>query len=288
MSLTVIENQYREADGTWSFALGRPDPALAPFVGQFFEVNGVLNHSREKVFPKGDVVILFNLGRPQRLLANEDFALVREFEDAWISGQHNRHLITESPAGSWMCGVRLSARGAFRLIGESPAALANRVVGLEEVFGPRAESLVDAMRSASSPRDRFELLARLMRRRLADAPDWDPAVSWAVDALGRSQGGAPIAYLAEEIGWSRQRLHSRFIDAVGLSPKAFARVLRFQEAVQAIGGDDHPDLAAIAVQAGYYDQPHFNRDFRDFTGLTPVEYVQTRVGGTDFGFARLD
>ena len=89
--------------------------------------------------------------------------------------------------------------------------------------------------------------------------------------------------LAAELGWSRRHLAARFRDEVGVSPKALARLLRFERALELLGTRT---LADIAYECGYYDQAHFNRDFRAFAGATPGELLARRLpdgGGVTAG-----
>ena len=98
---------------------------------------------------------------------------------------------------------------------------------------------------------------------------------WSWQRLLNSDGAVPVASLAEEVGWSRRHLAARFREHVGLPPKALARILRFERAAERLRRG--ADLADAALDSGYYDQAHFNRDFRAFAGLTPTEYRVTSV-----------
>jgi AraC-like DNA-binding protein len=89
--------------------------------------------------------------------------------------------------------------------------------------------------------------------------------------LELSDGAVPIGELAAELGWSRRHLAVRFREELGMAPKALARLLRFERAVKRLRAGD--ELADLALDAGYYDQAHFNRDFRAFAGTTPTQYL---------------
>ena len=100
---------------------------------------------------------------------------------------------------------------------------------------------------------------------------WRSELEWAWERLLESDGAAPIGALAAELGWSRRHFAVRFRDELGMPPKALARLLRFERAVKRLRAGD--ELADLALDAGYYDQAHFNRDFRAFAGTTPTEYL---------------
>jgi AraC-like DNA-binding protein len=86
-----------------------------------------------------------------------------------------------------------------------------------------------------------------------------------------------FAELARDAGWSRRQFTARFTRAAGLPPKTFARVLRFQRAKALLAAAGGPSLSEIALDCGYYDQAHLNRDFRAFAGCTPTELMARRL-----------
>lgn len=84
----------------------------------------------------------------------------------------------------------------------------------------------------------------------------------------------PIAHIAEEVGWSHKHLITRFTNHVGLPPKTAARITRFDRArCQLLDEKPRLPLQEIATDRGYADQSHLNRDFREFTGVTPTQYL---------------
>ena len=112
-------------------------------------------------------------------------------------------------------------------------------------------------------------------------------LAWAWRRLSDSRGGVEIGALAGELGCSRKHLIARFREQVGLPPKTIARILRFREGALDLqnGGGDR--LAEVAQDCGYYDQAHLNRDFREFAGLTPTEFLDRRLPGGRHGRRRL-
>jgi AraC-like DNA-binding protein len=119
---------------------------------------------------------------------------------------------------------------------------------------------------------RFELLDSVFIHAASDGPEPDAEVAFAWRQLYRTRGTAIIGEILTEIGWSRARLAKRFRGQVGLTPKAAARVLRFEGAVELLARQ----AAWIASACGYYHQAHFNRDFLEFAGCSPTEWITAR------------
>jgi AraC-like DNA-binding protein len=149
--------------------------------------------------------------------------------------------------------LKLTPLGAYRLFGVPMSELTNEVVDLTELAPLRPDHL-------------DEDLLRLADRGPAPAPE----VAWVWRRLQDAHGDLPIAALAAEVGWSRRHLVNRFHAQVGLPPKTVARILRFEELLRRL---PTATSAATAVACGYYDQAHMNRDFREFAGTTPGEYL---------------
>jgi transcriptional regulator GlxA family with amidase domain len=131
-----------------------------------------------------------------------------------------------------------------------------------------ADELTERLRESPSWPDRFALVERFLLRRLEEARSPSREVEWSWHELRRTAGRASIRELADEIGWSHRRLIARFREQVGLAPKAVARVMRFDRAVQALRSPARA-LADVAYESGYFDQAHMNRDFRELGGTTP-------------------
>jgi AraC-like DNA-binding protein len=132
---------------------------------------------------------------------------------------------------------------ARAVLGVPLDTLANRVVPLDEVLGD--PSLAERVHDAGSWPERFRVLDNLVLRRLADADGRDAGVVWAWRQLTATHGRSAIGTLAAELGWSRKRIVARFRDEVGVTPKTFARLVRFERAV-----DQRPDTGNFFPRHG--------------------------------------
>jgi len=195
----------------------------------------------------------------------------------FAAGLHESFTFAESIGPSDGLQVNFSALGA-RLFFQGPLhELTNRIVAIEELLGRQAESLLDELDDARTWDARFEIVDRLIERRVSDARlPCDPLV-WAWRQLVQSQGRVRINFLVERIGWSEKTFVKRFRSELGLAPKSFERILRFSRAYRALVTSDGPRLTDIAYDAGYYDQAHFTNEFHAFAGVTPIELMANRL-----------
>ena len=167
----------------------------------------------------------------------------------------------------------LTPLGVRVLFGLPAGELANTVVELGTLLGPVAGELVERLRAASTWTDRFleldAILSRTARQRDGPAPE----LRWAWQRLTTSHGRVEVASLASEVGWSRRHLSARFRREFGLTPKVAGRVMRFEVAHRLLRTPHRPGLADVAVRAGFYDQAHLHREWRELAGCTPSRWL---------------
>ncbi|MEU1348370.1 helix-turn-helix domain-containing protein [Streptomyces sp. NPDC005795] len=164
--------------------------------------------------------------------------------------------------------VRLSPVVARTVLGESPADLAGAMVVLGDLWGREASRAREQLGEASSWEERFALTDALLARRRGGRSPVDPEVAWAWDRIVVSRGLVRVGRLADELGWSRKRLWSRFHSQIGMPPKRAARLVRFDQAAHRLVAG--VGVAEVASAGGYFDQSHLHRDVMTYTGLTPA------------------
>jgi AraC-like DNA-binding protein len=167
--------------------------------------------------------------------------------------------------------VELTSAGALGLLGDV-TDYNDSVVPLEDALGRDGTRLVEQLADAPSWEARLDLLDTSFAG--CELPSLAPEVIWLRRQLVASQGQARVEPLLDETGWSRRHVTERFRRQLGISPKAYARLLRFQHATVLLM-EDRPgrSLADVAMAAGYYDQSHLNRDFAALAGMTPATYA---------------
>ena len=177
-----------------------------------------------------------------------------------------------------LLGVRFRPGGALPFLRVPLNQLTDKHVALDALWGGAADSLADAV-AAAPPGDRVTVLERMLLAGFRQPRLDDDLILRAVTLMRRTRGGIGIRAAAQALGTGERRLERAFDLAVGLSPKRFARVLRFLGAVREIGRLAARPLAAVAFDSGYSDHPHFIREFKRLAGVTPAQYAtERRVG----------
>jgi AraC-like DNA-binding protein len=283
---TARVSRHESEIGWWKMVSESAAPRLRQHVlGYCGYEEETVGFTRRRELPSGEVVLIVGFGPELRTtypqLAPGRAATHRSF----VAGLHDTHCFVETPGDQAGIQVNLTPLGAHLLLGLPMHELTNRVVDLDDLLDAEGELLVEQLHDAPDWQARFELLDRTLVRRLDAARPASPDVAWAWRRLVESAGRLPVGELCEEVGCSRKHMLRRFNEQIGVAPKTFARVLRFQRAVHMLGHRDgaswvdERELGAgrrmswgeIALECGYFDQAHMNRDFRQFAGASPGE-----------------
>jgi AraC-like DNA-binding protein len=267
--------RHQSESGAWEAVLGTPDARLRGHVhGRYTGwVENTAQTIRRREVPKPFVPVILNFGADFGVLSPGNASGGIEDFGSFAAGLHDGAALVESVGASHCLQVNLTPLGAYQVFGRSMADLANRTVDLGDILGAGGRRLVRRLHDAAGWEERFVLLESFLAARIADARPPTPAVAWAMGRLERSRGGVAVGALAREIGCSRRRLIAQFREQVGMTPKTVARVLRFNHAIGLLAAPNGTSWAALAQDCGYYDQAHFNRDFRALAGCTPGEYL---------------
>jgi AraC-like DNA-binding protein len=191
---------------------------------------------------------------------------------AFVMGAHGASTVLEGSCAPSYLEVLLAPLGAYTLLGLPMDELSGQTVDLVDVLGPDGRRLGEQLRETPTWRQRFALVDRFLLRRLAVGPRPAPEVGWAWERLVATGGAVPISRIADEVGWSHKHLIARFLEQVGLRPKLAARLVRFDGVWRRLDERRPLDWGQVAADAGYADQAHLVRDFRQFTGTTPTEF----------------
>lgn len=235
--------------------------------------------SREFILPSGEMHLVIRLsGPPIRIFENSGDLAGQSLGYAVVGGARAAFYAKDVPAASQAIGVQLLPGAAQALLGLPADEVAGQHVRLDDLWGQGAARMREQLLAAASPAKRMWLIQTLLLARLRQVPA--PAKPAITCALAQLKAGIGVRETVAQSGYSHRHFIHQFSQAVGLPPKLYGRVQRFQRALglmQRCGTAQVPGLPDVALGAGYSDQPHFNREFRHFAGLTPEQYLRTPV-----------
>jgi AraC-like DNA-binding protein len=239
-----------------------PAPALRGVVDRAADFHERATPRRRVESPLAGVVLIVSLG--------PDMEIDGRRIGSFVAGVWDRPTVTGHLGEQAGYQLYLDLLGARRLLGVPGGELGNRLVALEDVVGRFGAELAERLADARDAGGRHAMAQRLLASRLASDLTTPPEVQYAVARLRATRGAARVDALASEVGWSRRHLTARFREEVGLPPKALGRLIRVEHAARRVRAGDA--LGDIAYDAGYADQSHFNRDFRELVGCRPTEF----------------
>ena len=288
-----------------------PVPVLRPFIERYvgYRQAGVAP-GRHRGLPSPYLTVIFTLDDPLVLAEHPDPRQPPGSYRTLVGGLHTSPALITHPGRQSGIQLLLSPLGARALLGMPAGELVNIDVEGPEVLGSVADRIGERLREAPDWPGRFAVLDQMLASRLAAGPA-GPAVSTEAGAevglawsrLMSAGGRCSVSGLADETGWSDRHLRGRFRDETGLTPKAAARVIRFDRARRLLqhraaagtglpahraaggtalpglpahrdaGGTALPALADLAADCGYYDQAHLAREFRELAGCPPSAWL---------------
>jgi AraC-like DNA-binding protein len=166
--------------------------------------------------------------------------------------------------------------GAYPFFGPSAAAFRDTAVSLEDIWGAEAERLQQRLVQAATHADMFRILSEVLAAAAPRALENHPAVSLALNEAERRPHGTSVASLARAADLSSRRFIELFTREVGMTPKLYLRMVRFERLLRDIFPHASVDWAETAADYGYYDQSHLIRDFHAFAGMAPSAYLARR------------
>lgn len=254
-----------------------PGPPLGKFIERFWHCSDAPPHPRERILPNGMIELVINLRDDEiRIYDPTPDGRCRRFSGAVLSGTYSRSFVIDPQVHASILGVHFRPGGAFPFLGIPIGELADTHLDLETVWGPAARELQERLCEASTPAARFSLLEAALLARWRGAPRRHGAVAIALEAFEWPGDEVRICELSRRVGLSQRRFIQVFTAEVGLTPKRYSRVRRFQRTLERVKHTPFPDWARVAADCGYYDQSHLIHDFHAFSGFRPADFQRQR------------
>ena len=235
-------------------------------------------HALERILPSGAAQLIVNLKEDQTRLYDADCPhRCVATSGSVLSGVQSRFQIIDTSEQEYVAGVAFKPGGTVPFMRAPAHETRNLDVPLEALWDHRCTSILrERLLASVSLEAKLDVLEAALRE-MWRPPGLHPAVAYALAAFDRVPLATNIAAVTDAIGLSAKRFIERFKMEVGITPKVYCRVRRFQRALTMATRGRRVEWTRVALDCGYFDQAHFNHDFRSFAGLTPGAYQSART-----------
>jgi AraC-like DNA-binding protein len=257
-----------------------PRRPLSDFVELFWYYEGYYQpHAMERILPTGTMELVVNLADsvtrvydrndPERFEMSRDGCL--------LAGTQTEFMVIDTACQQSVIGVHFKPGGAFPFFKMPASELQDQLVPLDAVWGSDSSDLRDRLLEAPTPDAKFWVLETILMAQARRPLARHAAVDYALGELRAVHHNRTVSELTDKIGLSARRFIQLFNQEVGLTPKLFCRIQRFQRVLRTIARTKDVDWSDIALGCGYFDQAHFIHDFKAFSGLNPTAYLANRT-----------
>jgi AraC-like DNA-binding protein len=220
----------------------------------------------QKIIPDGFPEIIFHYGDPYRIKLDEQWELQ---SPSLFAGQLTKYFYMENSGRSGMVGIKFKPSAVAYLFNLKMSQFTDNVFALTDVIGEKLRSLENGLRAT---RDRTHMIA-LLNKELGEinTPRKENSIDKAINLIFLTHGMISVAEIYNQVKITERQLQRLFDDHIGLSPKFYSRVVRFSYIFQ-LAKDKKLSWSEVGLESGFYDQPHFIRNFKAFTGEDPTRY----------------
>jgi AraC-like DNA-binding protein len=253
----------------------KPSAPLDRFVEVIWVmVSGPSPHTKERLLPDGSVEFVFDLNEGAfPIFSRENLDRREIFRGNVLCGPHSQPFAIDTSVGTSVAGIHFKPGGARPFLNLPFGELHNTHIWLDSLWGQAATNRVrEQLLEAKTPESKARVLEQTLLA-AAPVPSRHPAVAFALNEFRMLPEAQKISDVTEKIGLSARRFIDLFRNEIGLTPKLFCRVRRFQKVLRQISAGQPIDWTDLALKCGYFDQAHFIHDFRAFSGINPSTYT---------------
>jgi AraC-like DNA-binding protein len=231
------------------------------------------NPQRQRIIPDGCIEMIFILGENVKRYTRGDEFIIQP--RAMVLGQITEPFFVEPTGHVNSFATRFYPYGFANFIDTPIKILANNETPIELLFGQKpSEELTQKIIQANDAKERIAIIEGFLLAKLNEKATIDSIVKTTVDTMLLTKGGAPINTILKDQLSKRRQLERKFIKQIGISPKQLGKVIRLQAALKMLLNQQSESFTRIAYESEYYDQAHFIKDFKEFTGTTPKGFLE--------------
>lgn len=260
---------------------------LQEFVKHFIYFEGFDPiHNMDRFLPDGNTEIIIELTENiQRIYDNQSLTELQTCRHAWVSGVRTQPITIPSGRGTRKLIVAFKKGKALPFNKIPMNELADRVVDADIIYGHKIHDLREQLLASASIHQMFLLIEKFLLQQAGDALSADTqskCVEFAVTNIMNQPNIMGFQQLNNQIGYSQKHFIDLFKRQVGIPPKQYLKIMRFQKMVLEIENGAPVRWSDLAAEGGFYDQAHFINDFKSFSGFTPNEYMKRKMGTLNY------
>lgn len=252
-----------------------PSPGLSSLIKCFWTliVEDSTPYPKQRIVPDGCMELAFNFGDPIKRFTNEDNFIIQPW--ACFVGQITEPFYIKPTGSVNTFSVRFFPYGIANFFEKPMDHYANREISLDQLFGfDTAKDLENQIRKACDTMTRIRIIEEFFNAKLKKQITSDRILKNIIDTILHSKGNELIDSILGDEVLSRRQLERKFKIQIGLSPKKLGKIIRMQAALKMLINRESEKLTEIAYESNYYDQAHFIKDFKEFTGLSPKQLIR--------------
>lgn len=257
----------------------RPDPPLSDYVDVLWYVEGYQpKHRLERVLPNGSMQVVISLVNDRLTHRENERQSPARIAPSVIAGVRSDYMVIDTVDLIGMIGVHFRPAGAAPFLRVPASEFTGAHVPLEDLWASGAVELRDRLCESPTPDGRLRILAAVLNRRLPVPQSNHAAVRHALRHFSNVPHMLTIREMVHQTGMSHRGFSNLFERHVGLTPKLFCRIRRFQHALRQMAAGHEPRWADIAAACGFSDQSHLVHEFQAFSGVSPNVCLDKRAG----------
>ena len=264
------------------FKVYEPKPPLNSFIQSFLYYEGFApDHKIERFLPDGNTEIIFELtGNTKYIYDNDTLEELQACNNVWVSGVRTAPISIPSNNEAKMFIVYFHKGMAFPFYTFPMTHLSDRVVDADTVFKNSLTDMHEMFLACASVKQMFTIAEHFFQQRLSQ---WrgdemkTACVRYALQEITHRPDILKLENIIGQIGYSQRHFIDFFKNSVGVNPKTYLKIMRFQKAIVGIERAKKVNWSSVALESGYYDQSHFIHDFKTFSGFAPNEYAQKHI-----------
>ena len=250
------------------------EPLLRPFVKVIWSMENdtaLFDAVPMRILPDTCVELVVHFADPYKTTYSNNTCMIQQ--QSMIVAQMKNFIEIQPNGKTGFIAVRFSAWGAYHFFGIPMKEVANGETGLQDVWKDLATEIEERIFSEQTNNHRIKIIQQYLFAQLSKNGRFDNAIDFCLTEISSAKGCISIEDLAYKTGISNRQLIRRFDNCIGLSPKEFSRITKFIHSLNYLKQFPEKNFTETGYDCGYYDQAHFIRDFKEYSGLTPTEYL---------------